>query len=412
MILKFCRVSGFLTVLGCFGSSLAIEPPEGVFVKTREGAPFFPLGFYGPHWTKPLQERLDCLKALNEAGLNTVFLEDAGTSSGFPEIVDSASALGLRMIVGTPNPSGITGTVKAYKSRPLILAWSLADDADDGKPLEELKTMHAAIKAEDASRPTYLSLTGWNQSRRDKAAQFMPIADIAGFQIYPITPLTGYDVTAPQALLETYRRTRVYARAASDHGRPLLMNAQAFNWQGRFPTAAEERNMAYAGLAAGAKGLVWYDFSSDLFQKQTGLWEEIKALAADCRRLYPFFLEGGFTVLDSAVGGVAASSWMRNDSLLLVVVNTSYTESASVQLPIPQGMGEWLHGISPRMPQGLQAAGGFLLGTVKPLEVHVYVAGRKSTSNASGKKKHRSMRVRNRDCKDALGRWRANRLKP
>ena len=380
------RVAYLIILFGGLSASMAQSPAGGISVKTRQGVPFFPLGFYGIHHTQPLEDKLGSLQPLKDAGMNTVLQADAGVASGFSSVLDSAKVMGLHMIVATPHAPNILGTVRAYKNRSNILAWELADDADDGKDLEEMKARHDAVKAEDPSRPTYLSLTGWSQNRRERAAEYMPIADMVGYQIYPITPLQGYDVTSTNALLETYRRTRANVRAATSHNRPLLMNAQSFNWQGRYPTVLEERKMIYSGLAAGVKGLLWYDFSFDLIQRQPELWEELKALAADCRRLQPFLLEGRFQVLDStADGGLAASSWVRNDSLLLVAVNTSYSASASVRIPIPQGFGDWMNNVASRFPQGLNREGGFVMGTLKPLEVQAYFLGRKTTSIVIGK---------------------------
>jgi hypothetical protein len=334
-----------------------------------DGEPFLPFGFYGPHWESSLEGRFSSIKTAVQAGFNTLHLSAAG--EGFADILDTAEKYELQLIVDTPYPPNLAGTIDYYKDRDCIWAWTLADDGDNGSfTLDEIKGFNADAHSRDPGRLTFLTLTGWNAQRRDRAGEFAQAADIIANQIYPITPLEGYDVTQDNALTETYLRTLNYVLAAEANGRALVTNTQTFNWSGRHPTPEEERNMTYSVLAAGAKGLVCYNYPGA--RENEDLWAELEILRGEVISMAPVLLDGQLTRVETGDPELVASIWEHEDIFYTVLVNTSYNETKQISLPVPDGFTGELQLLFPRLRDGLAIEEDMLTGEINPVEVQAY----------------------------------------
>ena len=343
----------------------------------HQGEEIFPVGFYGPQWRTSMGEKTGAIDAISAAGFNTIVLEDIATPR-FDSLLARAEAADLGVIVGLTNLKGdgyVADTVGAHADAPAVMAWSLLDDGDDGDWTPgEIAGRNAAVKALDDA-PTYLTLTGYYPERRAEADAFAALADVPALQVYPIDPLPDYGVAEGDALTEAAARMMDYARAAEAAGKPFVLNAQTFAWdeaEPQFPTADEVRNMAYAGLAAGAKGIVAYDYSEALRTEETALWDEYAAIADDVLgEAGAYYLDGDLVRHDTGDSELVASHYLHEDGLLLIVVNTSYDEAKDVAIALPPGYA------TPRAPYArmedtLRLEDDAMVGTAAPEEVLVY----------------------------------------
>ena len=175
------------------------------------GQDFFPVGFYGIHFSDTYDNRISCLNTISASGFNTVVLEDISTDN-FRGLLERSAELGnVKVLVGLGRESTqsetdiyIQNSVKAYKDKPAVLGWIVSDDADDGShPISDLIHRNNLIKSIDPDHDTFLSLTGYYFNRRQDKGLYSDITSV-GLQMYPITPLSDYDVTTQNALTKTY----------------------------------------------------------------------------------------------------------------------------------------------------------------------------------------------------------------
>jgi Domain of unknown function (DUF4832)/Domain of unknown function (DUF4874) len=344
------------------------------------GALFFPIGFYGLNWNRPFQERIEALELIAGNGFNTIFAEDIATSN-FGELLDTAARLNVKVIVGSsslPDNQYIRATVNQYKNKSAVLAWSLFDDSDDGQvSIDAVRTRNALVKSLDANHFTLASLTGYYQIRRDQKAEYVQVADASGMQMYPITPFADYSFEyGGNPLTESYRRTLAYVSAAEQNGKALIVNAQTFSWPGearRYPTVIELRNMFYGQLMAGAKGIVSYDYSPDLFDNQRPLFNEYVALKNDVLNVLKApLLEGAITRSTQANGEIHTTTWEHNNALYVSVLNTSLTQAYPVSLAIPTRFSGAVVAPIARLGANLQLTNNTLAGSLPAMGVEVY----------------------------------------
>lgn len=313
---------------------------DGTILKA--GQPFFPMGFYIDRNT--VANYRYHVNSIAAGGFNVINLPYVSGNTGeWASFLDLCSSKGIYTLTQLDYAGSYTDPIYAHKNHPAVYGWSVADDADNGYfTIPQLQSRNSAIKSADANHITEMSLTGYYLSRRQAADSYTPIADVPGYQCYPITPPADYDVTASNALTQAYLRTLLYVQSAAKTNKALVMNAQAINWGNyssvsnpRFPTVAEERNMIYSGLAAGVKGIISYVI--DNLEAQTALWNECKALRSDVSTLEGALLNGTLTRVNTGDQELVASYWLYNNKCYVVVINTSYSASKNVSLTLPAG---------------------------------------------------------------------------
>ena len=342
-----------------------------------KGQPFFPFGMYSTPWTSGNSDRMKCLRTMIDAGLNVAFIEDNGHGDIIP-LLDTADFYNFHFLIGTPHSPNIIGTANYYKDRKSVFAWSLSDDGDNGtSTVEELLGRNSSVKSADPNHLTYLTITGFNLSRRNSADLYTPITDVPAYQIYPVGQQRNADYITSNALTETYNRTLLYVTSSKKANRPLIMNCQTFSWGSqsdnpRYPDVLELRNMIYSGLAAGIKGIISYDFSFDLVNNHPDLWDEFKKIRNDVRAMDSVYLDGKITRVYTGDPEVAVSYWEYKNNCYVVVVNTSYTYTKNVSISIPASYGSPITSLFPRMFNTLSLSGRNLAGSVPAKEVVVY----------------------------------------
>jgi hypothetical protein len=380
-------------------AQVCVQPPSSAGTSSidangnviADGAKFFPIGFYGPTWRQPFAERMAALNTIAQAGFNTMFAEDISTNQ-FGELLDEAARLNMKILVGSSSLTDnqyIGATVDNYKSKPAVLAWSLFDDADDGKvSAEQLKARSDFVKRQDANRFTYSTLTGYYTSRRNAKSEWLQAADASSLQMYPIATLPDYSFDyGGNPLTESYRVSLDYALAAEKIGKAFIVNAQTFSWgtpTSRYPTPKEFRNMFYGHIMAGAKGIISFDYSNYLFDTQKPLWNEYVALKDDVLgTLKAPILNGVLTRKSTADTELNYSYWEYANELYLAVLNTSQNTTKPVSITLPPAYAGTLTPLIARLPATLQLANGVLSGNIGAADVQVVKISRSQTPSAS-----------------------------
>lgn len=378
MINKKCFLVFLLIIKLSFGFSQTnfTLRTDGTILKA--GKPFFPMGFYVDRGSIAFYKTQITDIALS-GSFNVVDLPYVGgDKTGWTSFLDLCWDKKIYVESQLYYDAPVFEPVDLYKSHNATFAWSIADDADNGYfSLAQLKDRNAQCKAKDPNHLSFLTLTGYYLGRRNLADNYTNIADASGYQCYPINPPSDYDVTSSNALTETYLRTLLYVQSAAKYNKPMVLNAQNFSWGGqsanpRYPTVAEVRNMTYSGLASGIKGIISYVYNNGL-TNQTALYNEIKQLGKDVQAMQTMLLDGKLTRKTAADAELVSSYWELADTCLVVLANTTYSKSKTVNLVLPAKYANYaLTSVSKRMPSMLTYNNGILSGSINNQEVEVY----------------------------------------
>ena len=277
-----------------------------------------------------------------------------------------AEAEKLNVKVITEFGVDMTAAITRYRGRKAVLAWNPGDEPDGGGvPPEVMLERHNRIKDADADVPTYMTLCV-----PAAYARYAGMAEVIAPDPYPIR----YSASSTVPVFTMIRQAVV---TATPLGRPIWAIPQAFGYareknSWRVPTFAEERNMTYLALLAGAKGLVYYTYRDNGFdmRENSALWEGMKTLPAEIAALHPFLLEGQRVVLETGQKDVFAGHWAAAGRHVLCVVNGA-AEDREVSLPLPAGVKGQAVDLFPVYPAGLEVRDAALAGPLKPLAVAV-----------------------------------------
>lgn len=300
-----------------------------------EGRPFFPLGTY---WSGI---KTNEMAIYAKSPFNCLMpYADVGRAG-----VDLAHAHGLRVIYSVKDlyvgrrgiktmdeaRQRIAQTVNALKDHPAIIAWYINDELPLTM-LDELTAHQQWMEELDAGRPTWAVLDQYQQVRH-----YLPTFDVIGTDPYPIPN------KPPSTALEWARETVAQTFGA----RAVWMVPQIFDWrsykkpEGRPPTLAEMRCMAWSCIAAGANGLIFYSWF-DLWRmdKTTPFeqrWRDVTAVAAEIRRWIPVLLslEPAPPPAVEAPRHVAWRVFAKNGVVYVLCVNSNEKDSACVRIRFP-----------------------------------------------------------------------------
>lgn len=337
-------------------------------ISVVNGKQFFPLGFYHVSWKSKKEDLIKDIRDMAAAGFNTMHASATEIDS-YDQFLNEADHLGI-YVLSEPG-IGLLKMVKAFKEKPAVLGWNIADDVDNGKlnPQEVLK-FHQQVKLADPHHITYIS--GYS----NKIKEFGNSADVVAMQSYPIG--NGDD-----EISLTYDRVSLVHDAVAPYQKAVYANVQAFAWQNKkqgeshpvlIPTFDEVRNMTYQALLAGAKGIIYYTYHDSNWHLPLypELWAGMKTLVPEIKAIDSLLLNGVLNIIDVGVKKVITGIWTYQNQALVVVVNRSY-DRKEVSIPIPSKMTQ-LKRMFQNHPDDLALNGTRLSGFLKPLEVVVYQA--------------------------------------
>lgn len=347
-----------------------------------DGAAFFPVGIYHVSWIGDRQggEAVPDLLRAADAGFN-LFHPTIDARDSTAELLDAAAARGVWVIGEIPWPaSGPDDFVNEWKAYPALIGWNVADDFNApyaGPAYNHPPAQVAARSATIASlAPQHVSYASGGSYPGYRIAEFAGTMGVMGFQSYPIGAGNHPDDYALEENAESFAWVRDQLAGT---GQLFVANPQAYRWSGsRYPTPREARNLLYAPLLYGAKGVVWYAMwegnGTLLPSVVPGLWDELTRLNAEVKSLTTFLLHGTRSELATGSARVHAASWQLDGQVLVVVVGTERAGSHGVTLALPPGADGPAHVVFPtRAESGMTVAGGMLAGTIGPEDVHVYL---------------------------------------
>ncbi|MGL5873559.1 MAG: hypothetical protein ACRC2R_14530 [Xenococcaceae cyanobacterium] len=338
--------------------------------------PFFPFGLYDVSWedTDTLEMRLNHLRDIAAAGFNTIYTS-APWSNNYDEygqFFDEAERLGV-YIIGENFTSNVA-LIDAFKQKPAVLGWSIADDVDNGKHSpEKILNYYRQVKKADPDRITYIS--GFS----DEIGKFARCADVVARQSYPIRAGTETE------LASVYTEISVARNAIAKTQGIAYANLQVFPWSvvrpeqekdSRAPNFVEARNMTYQSLLAGVKGIIYYTYHDEVWHlpDHPELWMGIKSLVPELKAIAQFVMTGQFNSFQSEDKSLLAGMWKLPDRTAIVLVNTSYEQPLEIAMSVPNSVKQ-LQPMFDDRPASITLQGDRLTGSLAPLEVQVYIAG-------------------------------------
>lgn len=354
-----------------------------------DGKAFFPIGYYSK-WNYTHLERMYETRALGAGGFNLYLGEVVNTSvSDYGLFLDEA----YRQKVGVFSKYfGVIGSatdmelINSFKGKPSLLGWIIADDVNNFKPAEVLD-FHKRVKAADSSRITYISAYD-----TDGVEEFMNTTDFVGLQSYPLPQgCCNWHNSVPSPaphLASTFWYMKWIIDKATPFNRAVMANLQTFKWDnGRWPTAKEADNMSYQAIVAGVKGIAYYTFedgSSTIDKTHPDVWNATKNVASELKLLAPVLLNGQrTTTVEDAGKAVYSAQWKYNNSVYVIVVNTS-NSTKQVSVELPTGTNGALKSPFASRPSDMKFSNNALIGNIAPLDVHIYTLDMNTVSPSQG----------------------------
>lgn len=162
--------------------------------------------------------------------------------------------------------------VSLRKTEPALFAWYLADEPEGyGDTPDVLRQAYAIIKSIDPDHPVVVLTNAPGMLQR-----YDGCADIIVADPYPIP-------RHPLAMVAEW--TDVCVAAARVHGQAPWMTPQGFGWsdigdsEAPSPTREELTNMLYTCLIHGAKGILWWSYSTP----RRNYWPHFRKMAREFR---------------------------------------------------------------------------------------------------------------------------------
>jgi len=352
-----------------------------------DGQPFFPIGMYHVSWIGDRQgaRAVPDLATIADAGFNLVH-PTVDARPDMRDLLDAAVARGVYVIGEVPWPAnGPDGFVNLWKAHPAIVGWNVADDFNApfaGPPHRLPAEIQARSDVIEGLAPGHLTYASGGSFPGFEIASYAGTLEVMGFQSYPVAAgNSGEDYW----LEENMDSWDYVAQELAGSGQLFVATPQAFKWSSgtsfgppQWPSPAEVRNMAYAPLTRGAKGMLYYTFWGEngvLADKNPPLWSELARETAELRSLTPFLLHGSRTALATGLERVHGAYWEHAGQVVVVLLNTHREDSYAVALDLPPSVVPPLHAMfPPRAEGGMSLTAGQVAGGIGPEEVHVYVA--------------------------------------
>jgi hypothetical protein len=307
---RMLLLSGFLLgVHLCSGAKVEVSPDGFLRI---DGKPNFPIGMYSA-------SRYDEMAQADFTATHSYAITTGGadeptnsTDARLKMLLDKNATNGLRMMVELPRKAIEKGKwdqvrhrIETFRGHPGLLCWGSEERVARGlTPLTNIVTLYHLVHELDPDHPLVLGDTKdvikkLQTDRRD----FFPdqAMDIGIWWWYPI-PLkdkdgNGIDVAGKTLMEPPKWLTTTWSK------RPLWIAIQSYQHpskDGRFPTTAEYRCMAYLSIINGVKGLWFYTGSGqkDYLGKPAGLlnkleeghWDYVKSLVRELHDFSPVIM--------------------------------------------------------------------------------------------------------------------------
>ncbi|MBQ9812054.1 MAG: hypothetical protein IJM54_01965 [Thermoguttaceae bacterium] len=316
----------------------------------HNGEPFFPLGLY---LTVATSREIDLIRdsafncvmpyepfgrktvdALYDAGLYTIY----SVKENYPTL-NSATMEEAN--------ERVEKTVDAVRDCPGVIAWYINDEL----PLtmfDDLKARCEQMEKLDPSRPTWSVLY-----QVDELRSYLPTFDVVGSDPYPIPkrePVMAAEWT--QDTVNAVFGKRAVWQVPQIFNQASYKKTPEEKKEYRAPTFEEMRCMAWACIASGANGLIFFSlfdlFNMDKTIEEGGTalvrdpfeerWADVKRMAQEIRDQFPILLSVDETldVSPASSDGLSYRLYGADEGTWLLVVNTSQ-EPRRAEFAVPDG---------------------------------------------------------------------------
>ncbi len=358
--------------------NLAMPATPGSFTLRADGTillngqPHFPLGFYGEGFdgANALEENKNLITKLSEAGFNITYTEFQVLGAQTNQFLDHCATKGVYNIMnfyqqGVSFDPQISNFINQYKSKPSIMMWGVADDANTFEATD-IRRKHNLVKTLD-SRLTYQSFYDGGS----KLDATVGDVDVSAMQSYPI--FTNGDIDRDWALF------REIVSKCRFKGKASIANLQIYRWPQqinyRWPTAQECDVQSYLALAAGFKGIIYYTFkdyrsvpNSTIDITQPALWKKVKQIAGELNGDFLGAILNGVHTNAKQGEGIYYGKWVYNNVEFIVAINAR-NSSNSIFIPVS---GNKVDNLYDYRKSTLSIINGSLVGELGPLQVQVY----------------------------------------
>lgn len=335
------RVTKSLRKVASVDSEIRINENNVLLVN---GTPFFPIGIFGVSGSRFEKSIPDICRELAQAGFNTIGEFSGNYENVFREVLQSAGANNLKMVVNPKGYPGLLGVgfdfaekkeekkkiisewMPKYRNNPAILSWLILDEPEN-KGIFSLKGLSQGVKFLKEIDPYHPILS--NHNTVDGAYSYAKI----GADILSVDPYPGFDPKGgPCKPLDMISSFIDAGRKAVKDKRPVWAILQVSGWynQGeRHPTIEEVRAMTYLAITHGAKGIFYYGLGPAVagfsMWAHPQYWARLKVLISELNYLTPVFLSPdrqGKILLFPEKSGIATLLKEYNKESYLIAVNS------------------------------------------------------------------------------------------
>ncbi len=387
-ILGTTKKNSLMTAFLCLATvlspaSLLSDPPQ---VRTNPlEQPRFPLGVWyeggvgafrhdlipeDPELAAPLYLRN--FRDIAARGCDTAVVPNT-TPPHHKPLLDAAQTAGIKLIIelgheggeigtmirrNSPNPEALDRylreTLVPIARHPALLRVQLLDE-----PWPELFDAYGTVARQvRSSVPGVEPFCCVIESANIEAFLKKSGSDVAAFDCYPIgwkTPV------GDRAALERLRRVATEAAAVCSRNGVeawAVLQCHSITNVHRFPTPAEVRCMTHLALAAGCRGIFWFLYQTEWWNRDKGeimaglvdeeyrerpIWREIGLLTREIRRIEPVLRRLCPIEAPSGAESDGSVHWLRDEGggLHAYVVNMDVTRVRLVRtsIPVPSGSG-------------------------------------------------------------------------
>lgn len=289
-----------------------------------EGRQVFPIGIF--NIMDP--EELDAVK---EAGFNTVVVPSPRASY---LLADSAAAKGIGLVIASPSTRRDFWVMREQKfgNHPALVAWEVVQ-RPDAKAIhpDVMLALYQILSEVSPTHPIATTLVYPDSMREYARATDIIIPWELPVPQLPITRIADVVRNARQA---TEGRKPVWALIQATGNAWATDNRMDDTAEGRMPTIAEVRALAYLALVHGADGLMFYAYNIVQSASQRDfrirrdapeLWEGIGRLNRELAALAPVVGDraGRVPLPPAADGLVHMTRWPYDDRDFIIAVNTA-----------------------------------------------------------------------------------------
>ena len=241
------------------GTSPVVLRDDGVALV--EGRPFFPIGIYNVK--RHTANGFDFDRAFAELGRAGFNFANSYRESRDPGFAAGAKRHGFRLFEDAKRVSG--DLLDRCRHDPTYIAWYVGDDTAEYNTPQMIRDRDDNLRAVDGTRLTCQA--DWTESPlvKDRYAPFVGLTDVFMPELYPVHGDHDSSNCVARVVREMEMARRHNERDAG--GRtctiwPVIQNFKGWTAWKRYPTADEVSAMSFAALAHGAKGILWYTYSS------------------------------------------------------------------------------------------------------------------------------------------------------